>query len=355
MPAQFFLRNTQKGDKSTKHTEVNLNTFKVTKPLVVCFSGNSTTNMAQANGFCKIAERELRLLFDEKENSVANKPFPMSENIDVMGVVYEPKMYAKGTGIGGIDFPTLGKFVKKVLMPLCLDKQGKKIKVDKAQKNMSLITFFSYCHGARETVKTMEIFCGNLRDANYNPKEIKSILGSMLEVSFSPNVVGYSLVPRVDLISAKDSTYLFIEEDFEDKFDRPIQGIEFDYKAPTFFENGTLYSFDTLSVISSKMRNSSTAEIDEHDASLINRGDDWEGNFVRPDGSEVYYGKNADAMSQLSSYVLCYAVSNGLENAKSKFYVPKMSLKEIEEDLKSIKNSFSKEDLSPQSEIEGDM
>ena len=346
MPTQFFLRNTSRKNPDNRYTEVDLDSFKITRPIVICFSGNATVNIAQANAFCKIAERQLRLLFDEKESSVSDKPFTMCDNIDIMGVVYEQKLYSKGHPVGYIEHPTRKQLVDNLFMPLCKDKDGKRASVNKVRKNLSLITFFSYCHGARETYNTMELLCGNLRDMRYTESEIRLILTSMLEVSFAPSL-SEALVPRVDLISTKDSTCGFIGNNFKSKYKHPVEGIEFDYNKKVLTYRGELFTLDKVRVISSEMKNSSKNEMDEHDVSLINRGKDWESELVDMVGNKIYYGKNADAMSQISSYALSYAVSNGLANQKSKTYVAKMPLRKLAKDFESIKQSFSKEDLAP--------
>lgn len=57
----------------------------------------------------------------------------------------------------------------------------------------------------------------------------------------------------------------------------------------------------------------------------------------------VVDSKNADCVSQMVAYALARCVANGMENASSKTYKPKISMPKLLEEMNSIKDSFQKE------------
>lgn len=56
MNSKFGLR---KKDFENHWQSCSLNKFKLTKPLIVCLSGDSTCTELEANGLCKLAENFL--------------------------------------------------------------------------------------------------------------------------------------------------------------------------------------------------------------------------------------------------------------------------------------------------------
>ena len=57
----------------------------------------------------------------------------------------------------------------------------------------------------------------------------------------------------------------------------------------------------------------------------------------------VVDSKKADCVSQMVAYALARCVANGMENARSKTYKPKIPMSQLLEEMNSIKNSFQKE------------
>ena len=93
--------------------------------------------------------------------------------------------------------------------------------------------------------------------------------------------------------------------------------------------------FDSLHIYSSKLRNTPEASGDEHNLTLLSRDGKW----------NTRYEPNADCVSQLMSWALSRSVENGIENQKSKKFVPKMSFEELLKELELIKEDFSAEQL----------
>lgn len=72
----------------------------------------------------------------------------------------------------------------------------------------------------------------------------------------------------------------------------------------------------------------------EHCVGIIERDMHWK---------SVVDSKNADCVSQMMSYALARSVANGMRNADSKTYQPKIPMSQLLEEMNSIKNSFQKE------------
>lgn len=333
MPAIFIKRNPK---KEHSFETIDLDTYKITRPAVFCFSGNATLETSRANGMCKIAEHELRLLFDEKTG------FNLYDNIDLIGVVYE-QQEAKNTGI--IDDKSREKFVNKLLCPLCVDKDGKLFDVDTICKNLSLVTFFTFCHGAKEVCNLLFLFSKNvLKDLPY--EDVARVLSSIMNVSYSPDTRFVSC-PSIILTSAQDPFSISEISEYEDALGE-INGIDIVYNnAYESLRGSDKYKyFPHIHIYSSRLNNGKDKMFEEeHHIRLLDRNKDWENYIQLRSGERLDFGSNADAISQMTSYALCASVENGLQNLKSATYIPKQPLLDTYYDLQSIKKSFDEQSL----------
>ena len=91
--------------------------------------------------------------------------------------------------------------------------------------------------------------------------------------------------------------------------------------------------FDSIHIYSSKLRNN--VESDEHNLSLLSRDGSWDSK----------YEPNADCVSQMIAWAMSRAVENGIENKKSKKFIPKMPLEDLQKEMEMIKSDFSEEQL----------
>ena len=62
--------------------QLDLSSYKMTKPIVICLSGNATINEREANGFCKTAENLMGLKLS------SDNPEEIYEYADLIGVSY---------------------------------------------------------------------------------------------------------------------------------------------------------------------------------------------------------------------------------------------------------------------------
>lgn len=329
--------------------EINLNSYKIDKPVVVCLSGNSAITAKDANGFCKRAEILLELL---------TKNNPHCENVEIIGPAYghyakvsipdmtdeERKKFIKKypssedymkenpdsvehRDIGNLSGDEVGEFVDRVLLPCCMDEKGKKISIDKACKNLSLITFFSWCHGANEVNSILNDLSIRCHEIGYSIGDIYRMMSSMMQVTYAPVIEG-NMCPTVRVDSLLDYNNIALSEDNSD-----VNGIKIKYE---YSEENRKRFFDTIHVLSSKLTNLSKKEVNEHSVKYLDRDDGWDIKDGHP---------NADCVSQIISWVLCRSVENSFENLVSKNFVPKKPLLGLKQEIESIQNSFDKEEL----------
>ena len=62
---------------------MGLGDLRITKPTLICLSGNGTVNLQDANGFAKQAETYLELLFKESDGNGH-----ITDHVDLIGVKY---------------------------------------------------------------------------------------------------------------------------------------------------------------------------------------------------------------------------------------------------------------------------
>ena len=113
---------------------LDLDELQFTKPTVICFSGNGAITNRQANRLAKQAFTYLDLLFKTKDGNHT------LENVDIMGIKYVMSEY---TGAGELTKSAIEQ-ITTAIWKLLIDKDGNKLDIDTAKKNMSRLTFFTY-------------------------------------------------------------------------------------------------------------------------------------------------------------------------------------------------------------------
>ena len=292
--------------------QLDLSSYKMTKPIVICLSGNATINEREANGFCKTAENlmGLKLSSDNQEE--------IYEYADLIGVSYSNR---EGSETGRLTNEDIESLVTNILMPLCVDESGQRLPLEQVCKNVSAVTFFSFCHGAIETFNICREFNVKLiKELGFNGEETDIILQSMMEISYSPRTVS-NLIPRVSAYSARDTkNAVFLQEfDFNNQ-DIVLQSIHQNVKQRVFF--------DGIDIYASRLSDFSR---DEHGVNIIRRDEDWQ---------SMDKSKNADCVSQMMGYALARSVANSINNFNSDTYIPKIPMEQLLGELKDIQQSF---------------
>lgn len=329
MPTTFIRRN----PREEYHFEtIDLDTFRVTRPTVFCFSGNGAISTHEANGTCKIVEHQLRLLFDEKSG------FNLYDNVDLVGVVYGAP---NSSHTGRIGDEVILQFVRNVLCPLCFDKNWRIKDMDSILRSMSLVNFFTFCHGSIEVANILRCFVCDFLVPSLSLEDVDKVLSAIMQVSFAPNTPSI-FCPSVLVTSFRDKFAIYDREVYEDNFGT-LDGIDVTYNSAysSLGEKDEYKHFPHIHLYSSNLNNIGERRFgDEHHLTLVDRNYDWNGIIDRPNGDNIDFGRNADAVSQMMSYALCTSIENGLANMHSSHYIPKIEISELYKDLLSIKNSF---------------
>lgn len=328
----------RKSDKANNWQKLDLDTYAIESPTVFCLSGNTATSTRDANGLCRFVEYSLDLLKSNKVNDIKDK-------VDIVGFKYAK--HSSSSKIGDLTPEFVEEFNNKVLVPLFKDKNGQKLDLNSAMRNMSKISFFSYCVGAREVNDIMQNFNSKLEELGYSLTEISLINNAGKHVSFAPfdNVRNY--LPTVRIISTQDE---IIGQDVEgylkDKEMEDFEGVLISKD-----NAGYIYGHKTqnamcggINIISSKLLNAFENAGNEHFINIIDRDEDWNLKPFQRDGDSLL-SDNADCVSQMLSWSLSRAVDNSFENEKSNVYIPNNFETELYAELESIKDSFGKERL----------
>ena len=316
-------------DKTNHWRRLKLDKYSPDKPVVVCIGGNGTITENSANGVCKLVENYLQLLF--KKNGMNH----VYDHVDIISAVYPVNGEDEK---GKFSKEDIDYFVDNFLIKLIQDENDELLPLAEACRRLSQVTFFTFCRGHLEVDKIMRAFYKELKVLGYSQQERDILMLSTFEVSYAPLAYG-SVIPVMFVDSKQDEMLNSAWKNNETAIhiDDGLNGVAVKYERygdPLL--SGVAVSeaiFDAIHVYSSRLRNN--IEVDEHNLSLLARDGGW----------NAKYEPNADCVSQLIAWALSRSVENGIENKKSKKFIPKMTLEELLEELESIKNDFSAEEL----------
>lgn len=292
---------------------VELNDIPTDKPIVLCFGGNGTISDRFANHVAKMAERFLGVRTS-------------NNYIDIYSIQYSNK---ENSMTGDLSYEEAEEIANTLFLPRVMNKNGKRLPVEKACKNMRNINILSHCFG-QQALKPIITYTENAMEyqLGYDEEEVMETLGQILHISYAP----YSITPNnlstnfeiksfMDRINDYDYEYaqLYDKEKWKnDSVNEIYLGIgELKTKDNTL----TLY---TNSVVGDKFRKENN--IDEHNwGKTIARDENWNVNNPR-----------ADAISKCIALTLAMGVLNSKENQKSKKFVPLPKIKEIKSLIEPI-------------------
>lgn len=316
-------------DKVNHWQRLKLGEYLPDKPVVVCLGGNGTISEDSANGICKFVENHLQLLF--KKNGMNH----VYDYVDIISAVYP---IDDNPSKGKFSKEDTDKFVDDFLIKLIQDDNDELVPLGEACRRLSGVTFFTFCQGHLEVDKIMRSFYKELKVLGYSQQERDILMLSLFEISYAPLTYG-SVIPVMFVDSKQDEMLNSAWKNKETaiKIDDDLNGVAVRYERygdPLL--SGVAVSeaiFDAIHIYSSRLRNN--VEEDEHNLSLLSRDGQWNARFE----------PNADCVSQMIAWALSRAVENGIDNQKSKKFVPKISFEELMQELESIKNDFSAEQL----------
>ena len=227
MESKFGLR-TKTSENHWQQCEIK--NLKISKPLIICLSGNGTKTELEANGFCKLAES---LLGDK------------SQEVDLLGVAYGVKDEQQSKR-GELSSKDVELLVDNILIPLCKnEKNGELLSIEDCCRNLSLITFFTFCHGNKEVKNILEKFNERLEDKGLSKQDISILTQSLFEINYAKETDCVPC-PQISVASAQDTIgnvfgyWYFGDDDYDDKLkdhyaivcDKPGQYCKKDWVRP---------------------------------------------------------------------------------------------------------------------------
>lgn len=301
--------------------------YKINKPIILCFSGAGTTKDEYANWLCKIAGD----LVGAKDSVLENETFEM---IDILGIVYNSNDISN---YGAIDNKELKNLFDKIILPLLYDEKNELLPANLVAKNLSLITFFSFCYGSEIVYLLCNKIVNKLLTFNYSYEEILLIMSSMMHVSYAP-FCHSSLTPMISVLSSKDkfNAIKLLNYSYENSHNKIITKLN--SNDISYISIDEIYPDERLGIIFPEIaiycqNLSDGLNNDEHNPINISREHDtW---------APVINTNSSNCVSQMIGYALALSLANGLDNFNSNTLIKKPSFSTYKNDLIEIMNGFN--------------
>jgi hypothetical protein len=335
---------------------MDLSSYPNDKPIVICLSGNGASHPSQANGFCKITEGLLELLFKKNKNTNTNP----EDYVDVIGCAYgadeeylympnNPALRAlyKTPTLYSMDFPEAKKMVyrpsdmsleeceymaESLLLPRCLDSSGNRLDLEECCRRMAGVTFFSFCYGAEVLNNIIDSLDKKLLMHGYNKEDIDHIHASMFHLSYARKDYTRK-IPTAFFYSANDYDIGYMDKlaNYMKKYNIPLKYRYTKTGAKNMGQEMYPESFSTHTNSESLEFAYWGTETDEEEW-FLQGIDHYVSNMARDTDWDIIYKENEmyDPISQMMSWALCRAVENSIANSQSTKYIPKASMRELE-------------------------
>lgn len=309
--------------------------FRIHKPTIICLGGNATTDWAKAKRFCATAERLVGL-----QQGVSGS-YRNYEHIDVVGFHYGMDNETDTSGYFSKEY--INKIVDNMFMPLCVQYNGQKIPMERALKNFSNVIVFTHCHGTKEIALIMANLNYKLMKHGFTSKEINQIMSQAFQLSYSP-ITDEVWLPSVRIDSFTDSFNKGLKSLYSLTYGEELDGVSIKLDKPEQFRGK--YSFCShqprITIYASRLINTEENKgdkniIDEHSITCLERNNDW---------SIANGAKCADAVSKMAAIAFEQALINSITNNYLEYkLVPKKPIEILCKELEDILNMYSKEDL----------
>ena len=334
MKSRFGLRN----KTSENHWKpCQIDKFKILRPLIICLSGNGTITEKDANGFCKLAEN----LLGEKASEV-----------DLLGIAYGVKdeQISKRGELSNIEIELI---VDNLLMSLCKDEtSGNLLPIEDCCKNLSLITFFTFCHGNKEVKMILEKFNEKLENEGLSKENIRLLTQSLFEINYAKESE-YVFCPQISMASAQDSIgsvfgyWFFGDDDYDEKlknhyamvYDKPGQFCKKIWLRPESKR------YDCITIIANSIlkdtpvENSFSMQSVEHNIGYFKNDENGVNHYLNEEGKVL---RNAMSIS------LQKRVENSILNMNKKIY-KQFNLQELYSNFENNLPQFNRIDNSIES------
>lgn len=292
---------------------------KITRPTVIFLGGNGTTDTNRTehpenekgtrkiNSICSLGERLIGL----QENEIDE--YSSYHSVDFLGFCYGKEK--EEDNIGSFSNEEVDQIVDKMFLPLCVDEKGEKKYVKKCCENISLVTFFTHCWGAKEVSNIMRTYEKRLLKVGYSKEEINFMFSHFRQITYAP-YGDETWVPTFRVDSLTDSTHVGYAEKFQTSYWHKLNGIEVKYdkagflhKKPCFYVHQDVVTLWTSRLVNNEANTDLSKLFDEHTIEVLDRDKAW---------NSVQDANNADVTSKILGYVFARSILRSLNVYRGK-------------------------------------
>lgn len=314
-------------DLTSEHhwKELSAKNFRISKPIVFCFGGNTAISKKEANGLCKIAQDLTGACGRTTISEIGT-----TEDVDFVGVSYGRIREDKTTGL--LLPEEREEIFENIFKPLYCDEKGEFLPMEEMQRNFNKVTFFAFCHGALEVARLIERVYDDMVERGMDAVSINKAMDEMTAVAYSP--VQKCGCPTLQVFSMKDETFFggpgrlcgaVTGQFMEEQFDKPKGEGTVAFKEDDY----------TISVCTSALTNSIA---NEHGVGVVDRDKNWRFAAKEP--------KNGDEISQVVGYALSTFVANSIQNDINEHFTPKPNLDKLLDETNSILGDTKSDDFA---------
>ena len=326
---------------------MGLKDFSVEKPTIICLGGDQTFRDSLIKDLCDTVGRIIGL------GVQGPREIASYNNIDVVGIYYgQDKETDKTFCLSEEDRDDI---VNHILLPLCVDEEGKLLPLEQICKNFSLLNFFTHCHGAFELYKITAKLHKILLDKGLTNEQAHEVYAHSFHCSYAANW-HESFYPTMYMYSLIDACFRHIDYVYSGCYGEVLDGVSIKYDLPGKFMTENISSrnynehvhHDSIIVFSSRLVNPPPEGkryfehiYDEHSYRFLDRcSKNW-----RSTGVDSVYTPNADLVSQMAAYAMAVNITASLHTYRTNKLTKRMPIVELKTELESLIESFRKEDL----------
>ena len=303
--------------------DVTLEDISSGEPIILCFGGNGTITKEFANGIAKIAKS---LLGTQSEKNYVDT-YSIYYNYDKSQEKNQNKD-PKATKTGSLFERDIEEITRKLFIPRVTDKEGNRLSVMEASKNMRNVNILAHCYGEiiadRIAEKTADIMKTELK---YSEDEVKQTLSQILSVSYAPYGPRNRYTTNFEVKSLNDKEFGFnYEIEIFKNDDERYVGIG------EFKEKDNTLSFYTSSLFGEEGRLINPEFNDHNSLSELSRDRNWQND-----------NKRTDPISRTMALALALGVTSSRQQKIRGEFVPLPDIHELKKflqpEIEEAKNS----------------
>ncbi len=314
---------------------VDVETFKIDRPVVFTFGGHGTEDRRKALGYCKLAKSLLGVF---------------CEDADVIAVNYNNAL--KNIADDSKRLEILNQTMGKWFVPL-IEKDGKRLPLVDACKNMRRVNILCHCFGAKVAESLEKLLSDKMQNLGYSTKETNQILEQIFVVSYASMVDDNKMRFKFLDVTSPEDDMLFVSGYWTwNKLLEKMGEVDFSpvdlEKLKKIKPKGNEH-FDVYDIYENKERcfvfkeknglylaTTHLHKSDTYDHSIceMKRNMDW--------SAHKNASKAGDFVSRCLACALCHAVADSVLTMREDKLVP-VNLEELKKEIESVVTPLNKE------------